>query len=64
MIFVTLGLMLGLYMTPHTPANVGKRMLMLIGFAFTNGKRLPWYTWHGQHVAQHSPGPQWYRATP
>jgi len=40
MIFVTLGLMLGLYMTPHTPANVGKRMLMLIGFAFTNGLSL------------------------
>ena len=53
MIFVTLGLMMGLYMTPHTQANVGKRMLMLIGFAFTNGKRdvglsetWPWVMWH------------------
>ena len=43
MIFVTLGLMMGLYMMPHTPANIGKRMAMLFGFAFTNGKRLTSY---------------------
>lgn len=34
---ITFGLMMGLMMTPHTPANIGKRMMMLIGFAFTTG---------------------------
>jgi FtsH-binding integral membrane protein len=34
---ITFGLMIGLMMTPHTPANVGKRMMMLLGFAFTTG---------------------------
>jgi FtsH-binding integral membrane protein len=37
---ITLGLMFGLYMTPHTPANIGKRMAMLLGFAFTTGLNL------------------------
>lgn len=34
---ITFGLIMGLYMTPHTPANIGKRMAMLLGFAFTTG---------------------------
>jgi len=36
----TFGLMIALMMTPHTPANVGKRMMMLLGFAFTTGMSL------------------------
>jgi len=40
MFLITLGLMMGLYMTPHTPANVGKRMAMLLGFSFTTGLNL------------------------
>jgi len=40
MFIITLGLMMGLYMTPHTPANIGKRMAMLLGFSFTTGLSL------------------------
>ena len=35
---ITFGLMMGLMMTPHNPANIGKRMMMLLGFAFTTGR--------------------------
>lgn len=37
---ITFGLMMGLMMTPHNPANIGKRMMMLLGFAFTTGLSL------------------------
>lgn len=37
---ITFGLMIGLMMTPHNPANIGKRMMMLLGFAFTSGLSL------------------------
>lgn len=37
MFLITFGLMMALMMTPHTTANIGKRMAMLLGFSFTTG---------------------------